>query len=138
MILDTSGLLAAADSSAREHAECLGALSAATGPLLLSPFVAAELDYLITNYLGAAAALRWIDEVAAGAYQLEPFSATDVAGAATVMRRHADLAVGLADASVVILSELHGVGDVLTLYQRHFRTLTWDRGRPFRLLPADA
>jgi hypothetical protein len=77
-------------------------------------------------------------DVATGAYQLEPISAADVGRARAVMRRHADLGVGLADASLVVLAERHGVAALVSLDQRHFRVLTWGAGRPFRLLPADA
>jgi predicted nucleic acid-binding protein len=75
--------------------------------------------------------------VGRGAYQLEPLAGSDVRAALAVMSRHGDLGVSLADASIVVLASRHGVRDVLTLDERHFRTLTAD-GAPFRLLPADA
>lgn len=59
------------------------------------------------------------------------------AAAERVIGRYADLEVGLADASVVVLSHRYGVRDVLTLDERHFRSLRGPGGRPFRLLPAD-
>jgi predicted nucleic acid-binding protein len=39
---------------------------------------------------------------------------------------------------LVVLAERHSTADILTLDQRHFRALIGPRGRPFRLLPADA
>jgi uncharacterized protein len=45
--------------------------------------------------------------------------------------------VGLADASIVILAHRYETRDVLTLDQRHFRTLRGPAARPFRILPAD-
>jgi predicted nucleic acid-binding protein len=45
-------------------------------------------------------------------------------------------AISLADASIVVLAERHGVRDALTLDERHFRVLMAG-GKPFRLLPAD-
>ena len=137
ILLDTSGLLAALDSAQRSHAEAAASLIAATQPLLLSPFVLAELDYLLAARVGQTARTSLLAEVARGAYQLEPFSGSDVREALAVAQRHGDLGVSLADASIVVLAERHGVSDVLTLDERHFRTLTVD-GRPFRLLPADA
>ena len=44
-----------------------------SGPLLLSPFVLAELDYLLLGRVGAQAERALLDEVAAGAYDLVPF-----------------------------------------------------------------
>ncbi|CAA9481589.1 MAG: hypothetical protein AVDCRST_MAG12-1537 [uncultured Rubrobacteraceae bacterium] len=55
-----------------------------------------------------------------------------------MIRRHADLGIGLADASNVVLANRHGTLDILTLDERHFRVLRGLRGRPFRLLSADA
>jgi predicted nucleic acid-binding protein len=52
--------------------------------------------------------------------------------------RYADLDVGLADASIVVLAARHDTRDVLTLDERHFRAVrTLDRKR-FRLWPADS
>ena len=55
-----------------------------------------------------------------------------------MIERHADLGIGLADASNVVLANRHGALDILTLDERHFRVLRGPQGRPFRLLPADA
>jgi uncharacterized protein len=137
ILLDTSGLLAAVDSSQREHARAAAALRDAREPLLLSPFVLAELDYLLATRVGLDAALALLAEVARGAYRLESFDAGDVATAHEVIQAFADLEVGLADASIVVLSRRYETFDVLTLDERHFRTLRGATGRPFRILPAD-
>ena len=55
ILLDTSGLLAAIDRSQHQHAQAAAALRQARLPLLLSPFVLAELDYLLANRVGAHA-----------------------------------------------------------------------------------
>jgi uncharacterized protein len=76
-------------------------------------------------------------EVERGAYALTPMVPADIARAREVIKRHADLGISLADASIVVLAERHKVAEVLTLDQRHFRILSAG-GQPFRLLPADA
>lgn len=79
-----------------------------------------------------------LEEVARGAYSLEPFSAADVARARAVIERHKDFGdLGLADAANVVLAERHDTRDILTLDKRHFRALDGPRGLSFRLLPAD-
>jgi uncharacterized protein len=135
IVLDTSGLLAAIDGSQRQHAVAAAALKAARPPFVLSPFVLAELDYLLATRVGQEAELALLDEVARGAYRLEPFGAGDVAAAREVLVRYADLEIGLADASIVVLAERHGVADVLTLDRRHFEALRGPAGRAFRILP---
>jgi predicted nucleic acid-binding protein len=137
ILLDTSGLLAALDAGQRWHAEAMASLAAASPPLLLSPFVLAELDYLLVARVGAAAQEGLLAEVARGAYALTPMVPADIARAREVIKRHADLGISLADASIVVLAERHKVAEVLTLDQRHFRILSAG-GQPFRLLPADA
>jgi predicted nucleic acid-binding protein len=136
ILLDTSGLLAALDSAQRGHLEAAECLSEATAPLLLSPFVLAELDYLLLARVGERARASLLAEVARGAYQLQAFSGQDVAAARKVIQRHADLGVSLADASIVVLAERHVTREVLTLDERHFRVLKAAR-KPFTLLPAD-
>lgn len=137
MLLDTSGLLAALDSAQRHHGEAARSLAAAPAPLLLSPFVLAELDYLLATKVGERARAELLAEVARGAYELQPFWATDVQQARTIIEQHADLGISLADASIAVLAARHEVQDVLTLDERHFRVLHANR-KPFRLLPVDA
>lgn len=136
ILLDTSGLLAAMDTRERLHGPCKAALEADPGPFVLSPFVLAELDYLLGNRVGAAAQRALLEEVGSGAYRLETFEAADVAQAAEVMQKYESLRIGLADASLVVLAGRTGARDVLTLDRRHFSVLRAPKGKAFRLLPA--
>jgi len=138
IVLDTSGLLAAIDGSQRHHRAAAAALNTATAPRILSPFVLAELDYLLATRVGPAAQDRLLEQVESGVYRLEPFDQDDVASARALLHRYRDLGLGIADASIVVLAERHATSDLLTLDQRHFRVLRGPQGRPFRLLPADA
>ena len=137
IVLDTTGLLAAIDASQRDHRPAATALRSAGPPRLLSPFVLAELDYLLSTRVSTAAAGALLGEVAAGAYQLEPIDAEDVAACVDVIERYHGLAFSIADASVVVLAARHGTHDLLTLDERHFRPVAALDGRPFRILPAD-
>ena len=137
ILLDTSGLLAALDASQRWHTDAVKSLKAASPPRLLSPFVLAELDYLLLARVGHAARLSLLAEVERGAYTLAPMSEANVGQASKIIERHADLQISLADASIVVLAERHDVAEILTLDQRHFRVLSI-RGNPFRVFPADA
>jgi uncharacterized protein len=138
LVLDTSGLLAALDGTQRFHTPARKALTDYEGALLLSPFVLAELDYLLSTRVGRNAEVALLGEVGRGTFQLEPFSEDDVAEVVGVIERYADFGLGLADASNVVLAQRYDTLDVLTLDERHFRVLRGPRDRPFRLLPADA
>jgi predicted nucleic acid-binding protein len=137
ILLDTSGLLAAIDASQIRHREAADALRSAAPPWVLSPFVLAELDYLLATRAGVAAERALLAEVGRGVYRLEAFDTDDVRDAERVIGRYASLGIGLADASLVVLASRYGIRDVLTLDERHFRVLRATGGRSFRILPAD-
>ena len=138
IVLDTGGLYAALDANEALHGRAIAALVAATPPRAVSPFVLAELDYLIASRVGHQAQMALVDEVARGAYQLELFSSEDVGDAKRIMERYADVRIGLADASVVVLANRHRTLELLCTDERHFRVLRGTGGKPFRLLPFDA
>jgi predicted nucleic acid-binding protein len=139
LILDSSGVLSAIDADQRFHQAAKEALERAAGPLVLSPFVLAELDYMILTRYGPSEELALLGEVAREAYRLEAFSTEDVAEAIEIIGLHAGFGdVGLADASNVVLAERYATRDILTLDERHFRVLRGPGGLPFRLLPADS
>jgi len=136
ILVDTSGLLALHETR-NPYRERALRLIAVPQPRLLSPFILAELDYLITRDAGAQRARTLLADIERGVYSLEQFGNEDIARARAVMERYADLEIGLADASIVVLAERHDCIDVLTTDQRHFRTVTTSRGQPFRLLLLD-
>jgi uncharacterized protein len=137
ILVDTSAALQLASSTAQRHADVRTVVEDLAGPFLLSPFVLAELDYMLGERHGQDAQLAMLGEVTEGAYELTDFSRADVEAAAAVIRRYADLEVGLADASIVVLAERHQTVDVLSFDSRHFRAMRGPGERPFRLLPDD-
>jgi hypothetical protein len=138
IILDTSGLLAAIDASQRAHEAARRALETAPPPWILSPFILAELDYLLATRVGQPAERALLAEVGRGVYRLDSLEPAEVAAAERLIGRYAELEIGLADASLVVLANRYGARDLLTLDERHFRALRGPGGRPFRLLPADS
>ncbi len=138
ILLDTSGLLAALVADQRLHREAKAALERLGPPFVLSPFVLAELDYLLSRESGTDAELALLSEVAAGAYDLPPFGPDDISQATAVIERYRDLRLGLADASIVVLAERFHTDQILTLDERHFRALRTPRGNPFTIHPADS
>lgn len=137
ILVDTSAALQLSSTSAERHRDVHRVIEELDGPFVFSPLVLAELDYMLATRHGQAAQLALLDEVADGAYEVAEFTGTDVKAATAVIRRYADLEVGLADASIVVLAERHQVVDLLTFDARHFRAMRGPGGRPFRLLPDD-
>lgn len=137
ILVDTSAALQLASSTGQRHADVLRVVERLDGPFLLSPFVLAELDHMLIARHGQEKQLALLSQVVEGAYELAEFSRADVDAATGVMKTYADLRVGLAAASIVVLAEKHATVDVLSFDFRHFRAMRGPAGRPFRLLPDD-
>lgn len=91
--------------------------------MVVSPFVIAEIDYLVTTRYGVQSQLAVLRELAGGAYHLATMDADDLVAAIGVMERYSDLGVGITDASLVVLAERYRTRTILTLDQTHFRLL---------------
>jgi predicted nucleic acid-binding protein len=137
ILLDTSGLLAALFPDQQRHAEAARVLLESRAPRILSPFVLAETDYLIQKFAGVAAELLLLEDVARGAYELADFGNADLQKARGYVQKYRAQKIGLADASIAVLAERYETFDVLTLDERHFRTIRPGGRKRFRILPAD-
>lgn len=138
IIADTSGLLAVFGHDQRDHVRARAALESDPGPVVLSPYVLAELDYILTRTFGTKTELEFLAEVAEGAFELAPFGRADLARAVTVLQKYSEMRIGLADASLAVLAERYGTMRILTLDERHFRAIKPLHADAFTLLPADA
>lgn len=138
LIIDASGLIALADGAHDRHAEVEAIVESERGPFYLSPFVLQEVDYLVSERLGLLHSLSLVESVASGAYRLEALDLPALTIAARTMRRYMDMRIGLADASIVVISARHGTDRILTLDERHFRAIRPLQGGAFTILPADA
>jgi predicted nucleic acid-binding protein len=136
ILVDTSGVLALYDRADRRQSRVVEALKPA-GTRILSPFVLAELDYLIPRFGGQPAELALLEDVARGAFQLEQILADDVDAGRGFIQQYADLRLGLADASIMVLAQRYNCLDLLTFDQRHFRAVLGPGDKPFRLVPDD-
>ena len=135
MIVDTSALLAYFDTDEPDHAAVTAVLDSATEPLVVSPYVVAELDYLVASRLGVSTELAVLNELAGGAWDLAAFGTEDLAQARAVVEHYADQPIGLADASMVILAARYQTQTIVTLDRRHFGVLRPIGGGSFKILP---
>lgn len=119
------------------HKPCADVLRSATVTPVVSPYVVAELGYLVIRTRGVEAELTTIRHLGSGSYLIACLTDDDLTQAADVIERYSDLQIGISDASLVILAAKHNTHDLLTLDERHFRPMLTIDGQPFRLLPAD-
>jgi len=103
-----------------------------------SEAVAAEADYLILTRLGVDAELAFLRDLAEGTFSVECLDRSERRAAAELAQRNRDLALGLADASLVMLARRHGTTRIATMEERAFRAVTPLQGGNFTVLSADA
>jgi len=137
ILVDTSGILSALFPDQNRHHECAQALLSATPPRIISPFVLAEVAYLVQKFGGVDAEILFLAEIGRRAYELAAFDEDDVEDARQIIHKYRTLGVGLADASIAVLSKRYDTFDVLTLDERHFRAIRPAPRKNFRILPAD-
>jgi len=137
VIVDTSVLLTAFVPDQRMHKACAQVL-ATTRPLVVSPLVLAELDYLTAQLAGVNAELTVLAELSSGAYELASFGQAELIAARAVVERYRDLPLGLTDASLVVLADKYETDVIGTLDERLFRVVQSLRGHPFTIQPADS
>lgn len=135
ILADTSGLLALFNEREPRHQDAAAALAEERDPVVVSPYVVAELDYLLATRIGTSAELAVLRELSGPGYELAGFDARALLAAAEVIERYPDQNIGVADASIVVLAGLHRADRVLTLDHRHFAVLRRADGAAFTLLP---
>lgn len=135
IIADTSALLAFFTESGPKHDAVVAWLDINPGDLVVSPFVLAEIDYLVARRKGVAVELAVLRELAGGAFLLPAISTQDLDNAIDVVDRYRDLDIGIADASIVVLADRYRTNTVLTWDRRHFSVLRPLAGGRFTLVP---
>src|SRR5579864_1168458 len=123
MIVDTSAILAFFDRDEPDHAALAAVLSQCSEPLVVSPYVLAEVDYLIGTRLGVAAEIAALRELAGGAWDLPAIDSADLTRTLPIIERYADHSIGVADASNVVLADRYRTTTIATLDRRHFSIL---------------
>lgn len=137
LIVDAAPLVALGDSRDRLHAAVGEILQTERGDLVVPAPVSAEADYLIRRRGSAAAARAFLRDVAAGRFRVEGLTAEEHGAVARLDERYADLDLGLADLSVVVLAHRFRTRRLLTFDERDFRAVTPLAGGSFTLLPHD-
>lgn len=132
-IADTSGLLALFNVREPSHREIASFVEDLASPLVVSPYVVAELDYLVATRMGVDAELQVLRELSGGAYDLIEFGANDLASCVEIIDQYRDQEIGMTDASLVVLADRYETNSILTLDQRHFGVLRPINGGYFDL-----
>lgn len=134
-MVDAGPLYAYVDRDDAHHAASLELLETHAGPLVVPTLVITEVTYLLATRLGADAEVRFLGDLASGAFSVEPVAAGDWLRIAELVARYRDLPLGSVDASVVATAERLGLVDVATVDRRHFSVVRPAHVDAFTLLP---
>ena len=135
IIADTSGLIAFFSESGPQHEAVVAWLNQNDPVLVVSPYVVAEVDYLVATRKGVEAELAVLAELCGGAYELATMDAEGLANATRVVRRYSDLGIGLTDASLAVLAQRYRTRTILTLDRKHFSVMRPLDGGIFTIVP---
>jgi predicted nucleic acid-binding protein len=133
--VDAGPLYAYVDADDRHHAASLELLESYPGPLVVPHLVVTEVVYLLATRLGAAAEVRFLGDLAAGTFTIEPVHPADWLRIAALVWTYRDLPLGTVDASVVAAAERLGIVELATLDRRHFSVVRPAHVAAFALFP---
>jgi predicted nucleic acid-binding protein len=97
--------------------------------------VLTEVAALLATRLGTDAEIRFLGDLAAGAFAVEPVDPSDWLRIAELVGGYRDLPLGTVDASVVAAAERLGITEVATVDRRHFGVVRPSHAAGFTLLP---
>jgi predicted nucleic acid-binding protein len=137
LIADSGGILGLYNAKDEFHPGIREVIERERDRIVIPSPLLGEIDYLLRSRLGAGALIAFVDDVASGAFWIEPFTGEDLARCRALLTKYADLDLGLADASVIAIAERLGTDRILTVDERDFRAVRSARGTSFVLLPAD-
>jgi uncharacterized protein len=137
LILDTGPLYAALDRSDADHQTCRRMIEESSERLVIPAPVLVEVDYWIHKRLNAGALTTLLDDIAAGAFQIEDLTIPDYERVRDICDTYADNDVGFVDAAVLAITERLQEKKLATLDRRHFGTMRPRHVESLRLLPQD-
>jgi uncharacterized protein len=137
VVIDAGPLVAFGDANDPHYAQIDQLLRTIDGPLIVPAPVTAEVDYLLGQRLGRGPRRNFIADLAAGRFTVACLEREDYATIGDLDARYADLGLGLADCSLVVIANRYGTDRIVSFDERHFRAVTPLRGGAFTILPAD-
>ena len=135
MIVDTSALLAYFNAREPDHEAVSGVIDINDELLVVSPYVLAELDYLIAKRVGVDDELAVLRELSSGAWELAVVGVAELELTTSIIEKYSDQDIGLSDASMVALADRYQTRTIVTLDRRHFDVLRPIGGGRFSIRP---
>jgi uncharacterized protein len=123
------------DADDSHHGASLDLLETHAGPLIVPILVITEVTYLLATRLGVESEVRFLGDLASGAFSIDPVPAGDWLRIAELVATYRDLPLGTVDASVIAAAERLGAIEVATVDRRHFSVVRPRHVAAFTLFP---
>jgi predicted nucleic acid-binding protein len=134
-VLDTGPLYASLDRRDADHQSCRRLIEQVNERLVVPAPVLVEVDYWVRKWLGTGPFVALLDDVTAGAYQIEDLLPQDYPRVREICDRYADADIGFVDAAVLTIVERLREHKLATLDHRHFGVLRPRHTDALQLLP---
>ncbi|MDZ8136141.1 MAG: PIN domain-containing protein [Nostoc sp. DedQUE04] len=134
IIVDTGFFVALGNQNDQYHQLAVQVLNILNEPLVTTYPVITETCYLLARGGGNNAQCSFLREVAQEAFEVFNLQSHHVERMVELIEKYADLPMDMADASLVVLAEHLGHGQILTLDRRDFNTYRWNNSNPFKNL----
>jgi predicted nucleic acid-binding protein len=134
VLADTGPIVAILSRRDQYHRVCVEALREMPGPLFTCWPVITEAAWLLRR--DPAAVQQFLHSLDTGFLELLPLTAPDAKPIAAILKKHRDIRIQLADATLVHLATRDGLDTIFTLDQRDFSVYRLPRGKAFRILPS--
>jgi predicted nucleic acid-binding protein len=135
VVVDAGPLYALVDRAEPHHRACRELLESLPGPLVVPMLAIAEVAHFIGTRLEPDVEVRFLSDLAAGTYAIEPVHPADWLRIAELVARYRDLPLGTVDASIVAAAERLGLRRIVTLDRRHFSVVRPQHVDAFELMP---
>ena len=129
--IDTGFLLALADRRDAWHQRAMAQAGSAVEGWITTWPVLTQACHLLQRSVGSEFAAALLDDVADGSMAVWSITEDAHKRIPTLMRKYAELPMDLADASLVLLAEHLGHGQILSTDLRDFKTYRWKNRKPF-------
>ena len=135
LILDSGPFYASLDRRDVHYARCRRLLEEAGEALVIPAPVLVEMEYWISQRLYLGVWLQVLDDIDAGAYEVEDLTVGDYRRVRQLCDRYADSDIGFVDAAVLAVVERLNEPKLATLDHRHFGLLRPRHVESLLLLP---
>ena len=123
------------DPREKSHLELRKIAQSRKQELIISPYVVAEFDYMISKANSADFSLRALNNLLIAPFELVQLTTADFITATEVMAKYQDLNIGITDASLIALAARFETSKIMTLDRRHFSAMKLLSGKPVQMIP---